>query len=605
MKLMDNYLLTSPYSLFASFLLLLGNFSLGHFFLKIKIINKIINQISNVNFQKILIGQIILIFFIFISIIFIGNAKTIFSFFLYLNFFLLICFFFEIFFFNSYILNISFKKKNSLYFYILLLVLILYFFLASSPITDADSLDYHFGSAINLLKYNEYILPKEWLTLAQSGAGEVLIGLGLFLGAEQYSSLIQFSGMFSICGVLLRVSEKNKIFKSSYFLPLIVLTSPVLLFLGNTAKPQLFFSACLLISLSIIFRDEWKKNIIISYVIINVLIFICIIGKFSFNLSGFLIWLLATIRIINIKNTLKLLLITTVSFFIIYLPYIYWKWSQYGGNFFLYFLSPFPLHLPGYNFFFSHVKSPSEFKFPYFLFTTNSLSTISETLGFSSLIFLYFIFCKKNIEIYMIIFICILYLIGANLYASPNARYFLDILLWLAFGLKYVKNYKYLKFLNFLYLMQIFIIIFCLLYSVYNFFPGSFTQQKYLFVKNKYANEYAGIKWVEKELLNEKVVIFSRSTSVYSGTSISGSFINFTTPEQSLYYKNLIKEKEVKYYATFGKSPRLEYFEGCIKGLYRFKNDVGNSAVRNPFAKKTSYNGYIYHLDYSKLPNCN
>lgn len=604
---MNNFLLNSPFSILLSIILLISNYSIGHFICKIKKIKHIFSQISNINFQKILVGQIILIFFIFPLIVFFERSNVIFFFFILINFFSLFWFLKEFILFKKYTLFLPFLKNRSVYFYILFLIIFLYFLLASSPITDADSLDYHLGSALNMLKYKKYILFKEWFTLAQSGAGEALIALGLFLGAEQYSSLVQFSGLLSICGILIKASETSKVFKSPYFLALVVLTCPVLLFLVSTAKPQLFFSACLLVSLSLIFRNQWKKDTLISYCIINALVFICIIGKFSFNLSGFLIWVLATIRIFNFRNIFKLFFISILFFILIYLPYIYWKWSEYGGNFLLYFLSPFPLHLPGYNHFLDHVRAPPSFKFPYFLFATNSLSTITETLGFSSLIFLYFIFHKKSVEIYSIVSISVLYLIGANLYASPNARYFFDILLWLAFASKYIKNSKNLenlKFLNFFYFIQIFIVTIALSYSVYSFFPGSITQKKYFFVKNKYGNEYSGVKWVEKELDGKNVLIFARSISMYTGNATSGLFINFTNSEQSLYYKNLIKEKKIKYYATFGETPRIESLEGCIEGLYKYKDNVGSYAVRNPFSKRYSYNGYIYHLNYTKLPNC-
>jgi len=129
------------------------------------------------------------------------------------------------------ILQINSQKNKSIYYYVLVVLIILYFLLAASPITDADSLDYHIGSAINILRYDSYVLFKEWFTLAQSGSGETLVAFGLYVGAEQYASLVQFSGLLSICGILLRAASASKVFKSPFLLPLIILTCPVLLFL--------------------------------------------------------------------------------------------------------------------------------------------------------------------------------------------------------------------------------------------------------------------------------------------------------------------------------------------------------------------------------------
>jgi len=602
---MDNFLLISPYSLLLSILLVLGNFSIGHFFLKNNFLKDIFSDISNINFQKALIGQIFLILSIFPLVVFFDNARVIIFFFLILNFIALFFYLFEILLSKKKFLKIKSQKNKSIYYYVLVVLIILFFLLAASPITDADSLDYHIGSAINILRYDSYVLFKEWFTLAGSGSGETLIAFGLYAGAEQYSSLVQFSALLSICGILLRTSQNSKVFNNPYLLPLIILTCPVLLFLTSTAKPQLFFSACLLVALATIYRNNYKKNIILSYVFINILIYSCMAGKFSFNLGGFLIWIIATLHIANAKNILKLFFISAFVCLLVYFPYIYWKWIQYGGNFFLYFLSPYPLHLPGYSNLLEHIRAPQGLglNFPYFLIVTNSLARITETLGFSSLIFLYYVFHKKNREMYSIVIISTLYLIISNWYASPNARYFFDILLWLAFGLKYIKVPGNFNFLKIFYLSQVFMVILALLYSTYNLFPGSITQKQYFLVKNKYANDYAGVKWVIEEIGNENVVIFARSIS-HGGFAISGLFMNFTNSDDSLYYKNLIKEKKVKYYATFGEFPRLEDFDGCIVSIYRFKNNVGSYAVRNPFAKKSSYNGYIYHLDYSKLPTC-
>jgi hypothetical protein len=226
-------------------------------------------------------------------------------------------------------------------------------------------------------------------------------------------------------------------------------------------------------------------------------------------------------------------------------------------------------------------------------------------LGFSSLIFLYFLFCKKSYEIYLIILISIIYLIVANLYASPGARYFFDVILWLAFAFKYIKKFNNIKILYIFYFAQFFLVAVSLIYSVYNLFPGSITSKKYFALKNNYAYEYSGLRWVQQEMGEKEVLIISRTLSMYGGPKVSGLFLNFTNLEQSLYYKNLIKEKKIKYFATFGLTPRFDYFGGCIKGLYKYKENVGNLAIRNPFTKKYSYNAYIYYLDYEKLPQCN
>jgi len=601
---MDLYTYEAPFSLIVAYLILFSNYVLGHYILSIQKINVLLNKISNLFFQKILFGQLTLMIVLFIFIIFFDNAKFFYIVFYFIN---IVCCIHYIFFFfkKKKIINLNFLENKNFHFYLFSFLILLFFLLSSSPITDADSLDYHFGAALNILKYDKFFLNKEWFTLAQSGRGEILIGYGLLLGSEQYSSLIQFSGLLSICGILIKISEINLIFKNKYFLSLIVITCPVLLFLVNSAKPQLFFSACLLIAIALCFENNFNKNLLKIFTLINILIFVAMTGKFSFQLSGFLIWCLAFLRFVNLKNLFQLLTISILVFIIIYLPYIYWKWDQYGGNILSYFLNPLPIHLSGYNNFFEHIKAPQGFglNFPYFLLITNSLSRITETLGFSSLIFMFIIFCKKEKEAYQILLIIIIFTLVANSYSSPSARYFFDCLLWLAFCFKFIKRNIHLNFLNLFFYIQFFLIFIILIYSSINFFRGSLSPSSYINVKNKYAYDYSAIKWLNDKLKSEDALVFTRSIS-HSGNYTSGIFLNFTSEENLDFYINIIKEKKIKYYATFGTHPRLSVFENCLEGLYLMENNVGNTAFRNPFAKKNTYNGYIYYLNYEKLPNC-
>ena len=64
------------------------------------------------------------------------------------------------------------------------------------------------------------------------------------------------------------------------------------------------------------------------------------------------------------------------------------------------------------------------------------------------------------------------FIIVSNLYASPSARYYLDIILWSTIGFTLIKKVNYIKFIQFLFYPQIFLILIILLYSAYNFTPG-------------------------------------------------------------------------------------------------------------------------------------
>ena len=55
------------------------------------------------------------------------------------------------------------------------------------------------------------LLP-EWFTGLQAGIGEVLISLGFSIGSEQFGSLVQFTSIISISGILLKLFNKTNFF---------------------------------------------------------------------------------------------------------------------------------------------------------------------------------------------------------------------------------------------------------------------------------------------------------------------------------------------------------------------------------------------------------
>jgi hypothetical protein len=396
---MSSYLAPPIFSLLISLLLLVGNYSFGEILIKFKRFNVIVKSISNISYQKLIIGHVASIIILFPLVAFTSHAIIILkSFAIFLLFLGIskIIFFFK----NFKLINFKFDKNEFRNFELFLLFL--FFILACSPETGADALDYHFGSALNILRFDNYIINDFNFTAAQSGSGETLIALGLSIGSEQFGSLIQFSSLLSIVGIIKKAAYKKKFLGSDNLLPLIILTSPVLLFLASGNKPQLFFSSLLLICISLIYTKVKKLNLLSIYTIINILIMIAITGKFSFNLSGFLIWILATYKFVNKENIKILFLISIFSFLLILFPFTNWKFNQFGGNFLVYFFSPFPLHLPGYDYFLNHIRLPANLSlgFPYFFSIPSSISRISETLGFSSIsiviLFLNLRFVKKG-----------------------------------------------------------------------------------------------------------------------------------------------------------------------------------------------------------------
>ena len=603
---MQSFISSPLSSTIISIFLILSCYELGKNLSSSLKLNTTLSNVSIKEFQFLTLGLIFLLIILFPVTAFTNQTVIIFK----------ITGLVLIFFGIKFILNFSsflkkficiFKKKKNFFFYIFVLILFLYFLLSLSPLTSADVLDYHSGVALNILRFNSYLLFPEWFTGLQAGIGEVLISFGFLMGSEQFGSLVQFSALISISGIILKNFGINDFFSSKFFIASIVLSCPILIFLLSGNKPQVFFSSLIFLSLSLSFLkvkscDEFIK----IFSLINVLLCLSVMGKFSFGLSAFLVWLVSVFNFINNRNRKYIFLIPLLVFFLLFLPFLFWKYQNLGGSIINYIFSPFPLHMPGYENFLSHNKGSQEIPFPNFLLYTTP-SRFTEFLGLNTLCFVFLIlYAFKSKKIFLISLIATIFVIISNLYAAPSARYYLEPILWSVLGISFIKKIKLHKYIEYLFYPQIILTILILFYSNYLFLPGAFLKEKYYEIKNNHAFMYSGIDWVNKNIpKNSQVIIINRPLANYKDFAISGGFNYFTTFEQSIFYKKLIKNKyKVDYLVYLGNKPDLMHFKNCVGGLYKQKTNVGFHATRNPFNKGSYYNAYIYNFDMKKLPEC-
>ena len=602
---MDSFILSPILSSIISILLFSGCYQLGKILVNKLNLNTIVRSISIIEFQYLAFGSVFLLIILFPIVAFTTYAKIFLQIFGLILVFLGLYFFYEL----PQIINKykKIKKKNKdLYFYTLLIYIFLYFLLSLSPLTSADVLDYHAGTALNILRLDQYLLSPEWFTGMQSGAGEVLIALGFSVGSEQFGSLIQFSSIITILGIMTNFAEKNNLFSSKYFLILTFLSCPILIFLISGNKPQIFYSSIILISLALNFVNyKNDREIFKAYVIINIFICCAVLGKFSFNLIGFIIWTFSTINFYKKTKNYNLLIIPFLVFVLVYLPFILWKFQNLGGNLLTYIFSPFPLHLPGYESFLNHNKGSQEIPFPNFLFYT-SFSRATEFLAANTLFLIILIInIKQSKNLIYILIMSFSFVVISNYYASPSARYYTDVILWITLGVCFLNNIKYKKFIEYIFYPQIIAVLIILIYSCYIFFPGTFSKNNYLKVKNNNAYMFSGMEWVNKNIPdNSNVILINRPLSLYKDFAVSGTFNYFTNREQSQFYKKLIQKYNIEYLIYLGSKPDLRHMKSCVKGLFKEKINVGFHATRNPFNKGGSYNAYIYYMDNDSLRNC-
>ena len=139
--------------------------------------------------------------------------------------------------------------------------------------------------------------------------------------------------LISILGVIKKNINANnniKYFKNEFYLILIFLSIPLLIFLNSTAKPQLIFISYSTLAFAITFfnlKIEKSENNLYKFFFIILLLYVSFEGKFSFILSAFIISIVSSFKILKGKNY-KAFIFTFLIILILSFPSFYWKYFR-------------------------------------------------------------------------------------------------------------------------------------------------------------------------------------------------------------------------------------------------------------------------------------
>lgn len=589
---------------FYSLILILGFSQIGHYIFKIRQINNIISQISETKYQKIFISVnfILLIFYPLIlyseNINFIPYLSIGIFFLGLINFFKLIK--------NKISIKKNFFKKK-LDEQLVLISLFLLFFLSLSLNTHGDSLGYHFVVAKKLLLSGNYIADITHFHSLLAGSGEILIAIGLYFGSEQFGTLVQFSGLISIYGIFRNLKQKNK-----YFYFLLILTTPIILFLSSTAKPQLFHICSTAVIFTLLFfnnknsltseEKKWKMTISIFVLIVSVT------AKFNFLISSFLLGLIIFYNSFKDKNLSYFIFIFIIAFFTFYLPVLNWRLSNFGGNFFQYIYSPLPSHIVGIEEFKQYLVGFGRQNNFIEIFFTSKLKEFTNSIGIA---FLYLLMINfKNLKALITFIISSAYIAIHYFYGQLMGRSFLEPLFWvLIICARYGVIYRF-KIFEYLCRIQSLVVISGVIFGIYSLFPGSLSSNLKDQVLSQNANGYSLFKWANNRLKSDDVAFsIHRSISLGKSEFISTDFIPFVdfSDKKSKIFENVIRKKDPDYILTWSfinEGPKLYEFKNCIGELVHHKKDIGKFEARNPFNRGGRINGYIFEFKKTEFPNC-
>ena len=588
-----------------SIILMCGLHQIGHLIItKIKFLEKIIYSVSQVKYQKILFS-VNFILIIFYPLILYSGSKYIIPFLSITIFLFGLYFFFRTYkekkFLNDHFMNL--KLSKSLIYFILFIL----FLLSLSPNTHGDSLGYHFIVAKKLLFDGAYTTELTNFDALLSGSGEIFIAVGLFFGSDQFGNLIQFSGLISIFGII-----KNNLSNKKYYYFLLILTSPLILFLCSTAKPQLFHicSSAFVFSLYFVSNDknlsfnERRLKILISLI----LLLSSINAKFSFIISSTLIGIYIFYFSILKKDIRYFILFFVSVFTLFFLPINFWKYLNFGGNFYQYFLSPLPLHILGYEEFQRYLFRFGRQLSLYNVFVPKNFNEFSTSVGIG--FFYLFLINFKDFHSRVTFVMVIIYLMITYKFAQFTGRSFLEPLIWILLVIAKHGTSIEIKIFEYACKIQAIIVTLGILYGVFWIFPGSLSENLREKVLRNNASGYSLFKWANSKLTKKDVVIsIHKSTSLGNSNYISPNFstwVDFNNIKSKIYADEILSKKP-KYLLTFGfqkEKPWLLNFENCVDELVHYKENVGKFEARNPFNRGNSYHGFIYKFKSYDFPNC-
>ena len=330
------------------------------------------------------------------------------------------------------------------------------------------------------------------------------------------------------------------------------------------------------------------------------------LSKFSYILSSVFLFIYMSYKIVSKDNYKYALLSLVLVIFILIVPDYYFSYQNFSSSILDYIQSPMPINIDAFKQLTLALKNISEGSriMPLWLLFPQSLGMISTTIGPAILIFLLFRLKKLNIY-YIFIF---LFFILVLIFGQATSRFLFEGFVILQFLLVFseFRQKKYLIFFKNYIKLQSLACIGILIILVFNLTPGAFSYKARDQVMMNYANGYLLIKWANKNLNNNDIVIStSRSLSLFNVPAYyltSLQYIDFSNPNSEIFSKFIRENKINKILIESNVNPGKFY--NCRGKLLAFKKNVGSLKGRNPFNVSKPYDSSIYEFDYSNFPKC-
>jgi hypothetical protein len=488
------------------------------------------------------------------------------------------------------------------------------------PVTSADALDNHIGSAIAILNDGGLFGHYEWFHHRLSGNGEVLNAMALSIGAEQFGSLLQYVSLLAVVGTILFARPQSSAgmekSESTYLIALAGVSAPVLLFLISAPKPQMWpismtvLAFALTVSLSR--RDLTHCHAMWNYSLVCLLVMVASQAKFNYILGGGIVGIMAVVVMAKqgyLKPALYLGLLVGAT---VLLPPVVFKSIAFDTNLVDALISPLPGSLPGtkemVGFSQFNADVNSSFLFPLSILIPSHVGGYGAVLGIGLLLFAG-IRPGNDFGLWIGVVASAIIVVANMFLAPPAARMYMEPYFWLLFVLsvqdRQLSN-RMIRLSRWPLLAQSGLAIVACWFGAVSLFPGAIAPSWRSSVMERSANGYEIMQWVDKVLPDNAVMLNGhRSMALAPREAVSLEWVEFVDMKalEAQYYFDRLIDRKVSHILVIGPISYDADLAGCY-GAVVAGPGVGHLATRNPFNQGADYEAWVLEFKSERLPKC-
>ena len=490
--------------------------------------------------------------------------------------------------------NLNLFNKLDYFFF---LILFLYTF---SQISDADSLDYHLGGVLEIIRSDNFESRiDEWYFFRLIGLGEMINLYGLFFYSLNFGQIFQVL-VFSNLVLILGLFNKDK--KINY---LILLSFPILISLMLSAKHMPLITNCYLVIFSFIVLKI--KLLPKTFFAILILILAPVGFKYTYLIYSLPLWFLFIVYYKNEIDIKKIILYSLLIFILIPGSFYIKNLIHYGDPItpFFEFLKINPnKDLISYASNIRHGaingKIFNFFEFPIIPLIHMMPTSLSGITLLSSPIVLvcYFIFLKKKNKALIFFFIIVYILLFFS--EKTSSRFFLDlfllgVILFLN-NLDYYRHKIYYKFIILSLIPYAILGVGMILYSISTLSFSILDNENFKKTMNEKSNNYEIIQWINSKTSSNDVIMFDKSSSSIRSKAHQKNKIYFYKMNNKSFskLKKIIKDNGISK-IVLGEGAYKNNYEQFYKCKKIYTHQLKH-ATRNPINSRESI-GNIYLID--------